>query len=404
MRIGVISALYPPISIGGAEVMAAQLVNGLSPLDDVHVLTLDSLQPNIPQAGGVQRVPLQNLYWPYDHHKVSRSSVGRLAWHVIDTVNPWMVSVVEQWARSHQFDVVCTQNLQGFSTAIWPMLSRLGVSVVHVLHDFSLLCPRTILFRNGRLCGHGEQRCTECRVLTWPRFKHAQAVDAVVGVSQAILKLHQDHGLFQQTRADVIYNGLDAQVLSAPPAPWTDSAVLRLGFLGRLDQAKGVDVLLRAAQLLKQQGVALRLVLGGRGSDAQITAWKDQFADLDIEWRGHIKPSSLWPDIDVLVFPSASLEALGNVVLEAAAAGRSSIVSRHGGAPELVEDGVSGASFLPGDADDLARVIARCHAQPGLWRQWGGVALSRVQKFNVADRMPVVCCPGWLSKRGFFSY
>jgi glycosyltransferase involved in cell wall biosynthesis len=388
MRIGVISALYPPISIGGAEIMAAQLVHGLSPADDVHVLTLDSMQANTPETTeGVQRVPLHNFYWPYDHQKVSRSSVSRLAWHVIDTVNPWMVSVVEQWARSHQFDVVCTQNLQGFSTAVWPMLSRLGVPVVHVLHDFSLLCPRTILFRNGHLCGHGEKRCMECRVLTRPRFKHTQAVDAVVGVSQSILKLHQDHGLFEQARAEVIYNALDTPTLVALPAPWTDSAVLRLGFLGRLDQAKGVDVLLRAAQLLKQQGIALRLVLGGRGQDAQIAVWKEQFSDLDIEWRGHIKPSTLWPDIDVLIFPSASLEALGNVVLEAAAAGRASIVSRHGGAPELVEDGISGASFLPGDAHDLARVIARSHAQPEIWRQWGDVALSRVQKFNVSERV-----------------
>jgi glycosyltransferase involved in cell wall biosynthesis len=387
MRVGVISALYPPTSIGGAEVMAAQLVDGLSPEDDVHVLTLEAVHSSIPQAEGVQRVPLRNLYWPYDHQKVLRSSVSRLAWHVIDTANPWMVKAVERWVRAHQFDVVCTQNLQGFSTAVWPMLSRIGVPVVHVLHDFSLLCPRTILFRNGKLCGHGQKRCAECRVLTWPRFTHAQSVDAVVGVSRSILTLHQEHGLFLQSRSSVIYNALDVQSLPTLPAAWSGSAVLRLGFLGRLDQAKGVDVLLEAAQLLRQQGIALRLVLGGRGQAAQIAAWKEQFADLDIEWRGHMAPSELWPDIDVLVFPSASLEALGNVVLEAAAAGRSSIVSRHGGAPELLVEGVSGGSFVPGDFHDLARLIAQCHAQPGLWRQWGDAAFSRAQQFNVHERI-----------------
>ncbi|WP_158270481.1 glycosyltransferase family 4 protein [Limnohabitans sp. Jir72] len=387
MRIGVISALYPPTSIGGAEVMAAQLVNGLSPQDDVHVLTLESVQSSIHQVRGVERVPLRNLYWPYDRQKVSRSSVSRLAWHVIDTANPWMVKVVERWVRAHQFDVVCTQNLQGFSTSIWPMLSRMRMPVVHVLHDFSLLCPRTILFRNGKLCGHGPKRCAECRVLTGPRFKHAQSLDAVVGVSHSILNLHQEHGLFQQARCSVIYNALDAQSMPATPVQWSHSAVLRLGFLGRLDHAKGVDVLLGAAQLLQQQGIALRLVLGGRGQEGQIAAWKEQFADLHIEWCGHMAPSVLWPEIDVLVFPSASMEALGNVVLEAAAAGRPSIVSRHGGAPELVEDGVTGASFAPGDVHDLARLIAQCHAQPGLWRQWGDAAFLRAQRFNVSERI-----------------
>lgn len=387
MRIGVISALYPPTSIGGAEVMAAQLVNGLSSLDEVHVLTLDARQADTASITGVDRVPLRNLYWPYDRQKAAHSNLERLAWHVIDTANPWMVSVVERWVRAHHFDVVCTQNLQGFSTAVWPMLSRLGVPVVHVLHDFSLLCPRTILFRDGRLCGHQSQRCTECRWLTWPRFKHADSVNAVVGVSQSILTLHQEHGLFQKSQAEVIYNALEDQALNAAPAPWSDSTVLRLGFLGRLDQAKGVDVLLQAAQLLMQQGMALRLVLAGRGQESQIAKWKDQFPDLDVEWRGHIAPAVLWPDIDVLVFPSASLEALGNVVLEAAAAGRASLVSRHGGAPELVVEGVSGASFQPGDPHDLARLIAQCHAQAGLWRQWGDAALSRVKKFNVAERI-----------------
>ncbi|MGV0960718.1 MAG: glycosyltransferase [Limnohabitans sp.] len=387
MRIGVISALYPPLSIGGAEVMAAQLVRGLAPLDDVHVLTLDAPQAPTPVQMGVERVQLHNLYWPYDRQKAPHASVKRLAWHVMDTANPFMVSVVERWVRTHAFDVVCTQNLQGFSTAIWPMMSRLGVPVVHVLHDFSLLCPRTILYRNARLCGHAAQRCAECRWLTWPRFKHAHFVDAVVGVSQSILTLHQEHGLFHTAQAEVIYNALDDEVLHTSPAPWSDSAVLRLGFMGRLDPAKGVDVLLQAGHMLAQQGVALRLVLAGRGQEALIAHWKAQFPDLDIEWRGHIAPAALWPDIDVLVFPSSSLEALGNVVLEAAAAGRASIVSRHGGAPELIEEGVSGASFQPGDASDLARLIAHCHGQAGLWRQWGDAALSRVQPFNVARRI-----------------
>ncbi len=405
MRVGLISALYPPYSVGGAELMAAQLAEGLYEAGaTVEVLSLQApeasrpaksdLQQEPTQGPQVSRLALRNLYWPYDRAQKPTAPWKRLIWHIADTDNPMMRSAVRQWAERVKPDVVSTHNLQGFSTGIWAALAELNIPVVHVLHDFALLCPRTILFRDGRSCGHQENRCRECRWLTAPRALHARHLQAVVGVSQSILALHQAHGLFADIHASVIYNALDDSRLNQPleygssqvPAPASTPVVLRLGFLGRLDQAKGLDVLLAAARLLQSTGTTVRLVLGGRGQEDDVARWKAEYADLDLEWRGHINPASLWPDIDVLVFPSTSLEALGNVVLEAAAAGRPSVCSRHGGAPELIEPGITGACFTPGDATELAQVLRGIHTDPAQWARMGRAAHAKAQAFTKQAR------------------
>lgn len=405
MRVGLISALYPPLSIGGAELMAAQLAEGLYAQGAaVEVLSLQpppspgcaKVDPQVEPLKGprVSRLALRNLYWPYDRAQKQAAPWKRLIWHIADTDNPLMRSAVRDWAERVKPEMVCTQNLQGFSTGIWAALADLKIPVVHVLHDFSLLCPRTILFRDGRSCGHQKNRCRECRWLTAPRARHTRHLQAVVGVSQSIVALHQQHGLFTEIPTSVIYNALDDTRLMQPlachadplPALASTPAVLRLGFLGRLDTAKGIDVLLAAARLLQATGTAVRLVLGGRGQDEDVARWQAEYVELDVQWRGHIDPATLWPDIDVLVFPSTSLEALGNVVLEAAAAGRPSVCSRHGGAPELIEPGITGACFAPGNVAELAEVLRSIHADPTQWARMGRAAHARAQVFTAQAR------------------
>jgi glycosyltransferase involved in cell wall biosynthesis len=390
MHVAVISALFPPVAIGGAEWMSAQLAQGLQ--EAGHRVSVLSLQPPADLTAGAQagvdRVPLRNLYWPYDQGRLSVSKWLRLAWHALDTFNPLMGWRVFRWLKQERPDVVCTNNLQGFSTSVWAAAAVLGLPVVHVLHDFSLLCPRTALFREGRLCGLGDGRCRDCRWLTAARRPQGRWVDAVVGVSGFILDLHRGHGWFKGVPGQVIYNALpDALLGRELLSVATATRVLRLGFLGRVDEAKGVPVLLAAASLLRQRGVAVELFVAGRGAESDVARWKLQFADVCVRWMGHVSPDVLWPLVDVLVLASSSREALGSVVLEAAACGVPSVVSDQGGAVELVEPGISGDVFSAGNAIDLADVLARWHAVPGAWRRMGVAAHAKAQVFSVSRRV-----------------
>lgn len=68
----------------------------------------------------------------------------------------------------------------------------------------------------------------------------------------------------------------------------------------------------------------------------------------------------------VHILPSLS-EAFGLVNIEAMAAGTPVIASRVGGIPEIIEDGVSGLLFAPGDPDDLRRALDALANDPLLW-------------------------------------
>jgi glycosyltransferase involved in cell wall biosynthesis len=75
------------------------------------------------------------------------------------------------------------------------------------------------------------------------------------------------------------------------------------------------------------------------------------------------------------------------VILEAGAAGRSTIASRHGGATELIDDGISGAFFEPRDPVDLANVIINLNMKPNIWRKMGIAASEKASKFTLSRRV-----------------
>jgi glycosyltransferase involved in cell wall biosynthesis len=66
----------------------------------------------------------------------------------------------------------------------------------------------------------------------------------------------------------------------------------------------------------------------------------------------------------VLVFPSECYENMSQVLVEALSMGLPIVASRIGGVPEIIEDGVSGVLFEPGNADALKRALSRMFADP----------------------------------------
>ena len=67
-----------------------------------------------------------------------------------------------------------------------------------------------------------------------------------------------------------------------------------------------------------------------------------------------------------------------NTLKEAMATGLPVIGTRHGGIPELVEQGVSGLLVPERDAEALARAIAHLMDAPGDWRRLGAAGRQKV--------------------------
>jgi glycosyltransferase involved in cell wall biosynthesis len=173
-----------------------------------------------------------------------------------------------------------------------------------------------------------------------------------------------------------------------PPA---DAGVCRVGLLATFARWKGHDVFLRAVQ---QTTAAVRAyVIGGpvydtAGSQYSIEELSERAAALGVSDRvgftGFIaRPARALRALDVVVHASTEPEPFGLVIAEGMACGKAVIVSRAGGAVELVNDDVDAITTAPGDAATLARAIDRYAGDPALRERFGAAARrTAVRRFD----------------------
>ena len=125
-----------------------------------------------------------------------------------------------------------------------------------------------------------------------------------------------------------------------------------LSFVGRVDETKGVMTLVRAARRLLDQGTALHVLILGAGSAADEIR---RMLGNDVTMPGAVPQETVaWAlaSSDLFVFPSRS-ETLGNVVLEAKAAGLPVVIADAEGTMQNIahpgEDGIIVAGDDPAD-------------------------------------------------------
>ena len=131
---------------------------------------------------------------------------------------------------------------------------------------------------------------------------------------------------------------------------------------GRITRWKGHILLIEAIYKLQRSDIICLFVgdLQGRNKYlAELNKTIDKF-----KLKNNFRIISNQSDMSVIyklsnVVVSASIEpeAFGRVVAEAQAMGRPTVAVNHGGAPEIIIDGVTGWLFRPGDANDLADKI-----------------------------------------------
>ena len=145
----------------------------------------------------------------------------------------------------------------------------------------------------------------------------------------------------------------------------TPQSPMRMVFLGRLDEMKGVHILIHALRSMPQ--LALRLAIYGVAQGEAGVRYRrklHQIAARDprVEFHPPVlngEVTSILQRYDLVAVPSQWLETGPLVVLEAFAAGIPVIGSRLGGISELVRDGVDGILVEPSDVNAWALALRR---------------------------------------------
>lgn len=298
---------------------------------------------------------------------------------------------LEALLREERPDVAHLHNIYHHLSA-WmiPVLQRQGVPVVLTLHDYKPVCPAFKLFRRGRVCercrGRRFYRCLFGDCLKHSRWKSMLAavemtlqgalyerVDAFIAPSRFVQEKVRDMGL--NGRFFLIPNSVPA---AADPAPAPPDPPRILCF-GRLVEEKGVAVLVEA-----MAGVAAEcLVVGDGPLRPHLERLAESRAPGRVRFLG-FQPRAALPEIirssSLVVVPSVWYENNPYSVLESFAQGVAVVGARIGGIPELVRDGETGATFVPGDSADLGRQLRRLLDRPTELRVMGETARAWMAK------------------------
>jgi len=206
----------------------------------------------------------------------------------------------------------------------------------------------------------------------------------LVAASQAVRQSLLAHGL-PVAENQVVYPGARVDLFGVDAAggikQWaprgTPARPLKVCFAGLIMASKGAHTVAEALVLLKQRGISVQASFAGDNFQAGYREFLEQqlaAAGLDgvVQFVGKLTRKQLARFFllhQVCVFPSIHPEAFGIVGAEAMASGLALITSGVGGAAELIENGVSGLRFSPGDAGSLARCLEKLLHKPNLLSQ-----------------------------------
>jgi phosphatidylinositol alpha-mannosyltransferase len=191
----------------------------------------------------------------------------------------------------------------------------------------------------------------------------------------------------------IIPNGVDVDAAPSDPVPPTDN--LRILFVGRPEERKGLPILLTAFNALVEHVPCRLTVIGAEREDVlRYVADPDLLHFMDI--RGRVSGKDLWRELheaDVLCAPSLSGESFGMVLTEAFAAGTPVVASAIAGYSDVVSDGHDGLLVPPGDPQRLAEELQRVYHEPERLREMGRAAHRSAQRYawpRIADQVSSV--------------
>lgn len=275
--------------------------------------------------------------------------------------------------RAKPADIVHVHNyLPLISPAAYYAAKEEGAAVVQTLHNYRLMCPNGIFFREGRVC----EDCMG-KAFAWPSIAHSCYRNSRAGsaVIASMLAYHHMIGTYQKKvdlyfvlnnfmRRKHIEGGLPAERILVKPNFVGNDLGMGDGdgdyalFVSRLTPEKGVELLLEAWRRLAKR---IRLIIIGDGPLTDLV--QKTVPEIEgVEYLGRQpleKFYELLNKAQCFIAASTWYEGTPRTFIESFARGVPVIAPALGPMADVVEDGRTGMHFRPGDVDSLVEVMER---------------------------------------------
>ncbi|MGA3292206.1 MAG: glycosyltransferase family 4 protein [Candidatus Microgenomates bacterium] len=302
--------------------------------------------------------------------------------------NPF--AIWKLWVTLRQFrpDIVHMHNVSKASPLIFLVARR--YPTILSIHDYTAFDPTrfkditTLAPYDKTLSGYftntPSPRFYLEKVRFWLYRRYCKSIDLVLACSDFYCLCAKQSKLF--TRVVTLHDGI-VLTKTKPIQKWH-----HLLFVGRLEEIKGADILLRALPKILIKNPKLHLYIVGSGP--QMSYLKKLTEELRIGnmvkflgFQSHRQIMSLYYKTTLVVIPSLCPESFGLVGIEAFGSGRPVIATRVGGIPEWLDDGKTGFLVEPGNSEQIAEKVTQLLSDRKLLQQMGKNARKKAEQYSI---------------------
>lgn len=295
-----------------------------------------------------------------------------------------------------KIDVMHVHNtLNMISPSVYYAAVACGVPVVQTMHNFRMLCPGAIFYRDGHICEECLQKGLGCAV------KHRCYRGSLVQTLACVVStmIHRWTGIyrkihyiclteFNKEKLLCLNNNRKKAIVSEDRVfikpNFTYEALCNTAsdreedyflYMGRLDKPKGIDLIVRA--FAEHRNYKLRIAGMGAELD-RLKAYVEENQLDNVSFLGFLNRERLNEELGgarAVIVASQWYETFGMIVIEAYAAHKPVIVGNVGNISTLVESGVTGLHFQYNDHRALGDALKRFESVDH--REWGENAFGR---------------------------
>lgn len=265
-----------------------------------------------------------------------------------------------------------------FPACLYAALAARATGVPHVWHEHNIKRVHAV---NTQLYRYVASSCA------W-----------IVGPSKAVTSNLARAGLAAEKLVP-LYNGIDLSAFAPDDARALAvrqelglSGAPAVGLFGQMLPHKGHETLIDAATAIRTHAPGTRFVFVGALENppyeerlrARIASAQLSDAFVFTGWRTDVP--HVMRAVDVSVVATTTQEPAALSLMETMAMGRPIVATRTGGTPEIVEDGVCGLLFPPGDSAALASQVASLLPDAARRLQMGHAGRARVEAHFTVER------------------
>lgn len=281
---------------------------------------------------------------------------------------------IKKMIRDNHIDIVHVHNtLNLISPSVYYAALHCKVPVVQTIHNFRMICPAATCYRNGHIC----EDCIEKNLLCSIRHNCYRNSKLQTIACVSLLKIHRMTGIYKK----IYYICLtefnkqmllkqkqinEKQIFIKPNTVLNDVTYdpqckrkEQYVFAGRLDELKGIKILLEAWKKMGEN--APDLILCGTGP---LEEWVHHY--IQENKLTHIIQKGFIPQQNVkailaeskgMILPTQWYEGFPMSIVEAFSVGTPVIGSSLGNVGSIIVSGVNGETFSHENADELAECV-----------------------------------------------